>query len=91
MVTLKEPRRVKARKEHECDYCDKVIAVKEEHTVATYKEDYVYDWRSCDRCKLYVGEAFGNKDYDWSDGMGWQDFHDYMYTEHYGTAKEWWG
>ena len=30
------------------------------------------------------------KDYDWSDGMGWQDFHDYMYEEHRDVAIEWW-
>ena len=66
MDTINEPKKVKARKEHECDYCDKVIAIKEEYTVATYK------------------------DYDWSDGMGWQDFHDYMYEEHRDIAIEWW-
>ena len=31
MDTINEPKKVKARKEHECDYCDKVIAIKEEH------------------------------------------------------------
>lgn len=90
MDTIKEPKRVKARKEHQCDYCDKIISVGEEHTVATYKDDYIYDWRTCDRCKPYVDEAFSNKDYDWSDGMGWQDFRDYMYEEHRDIATEWW-
>ena len=33
MDILKEPKRVKARKEHQCDHCDKIISVGEEHTV----------------------------------------------------------
>ena len=90
MDTIKEPKRVKARKEHQCDYCDKTINKGEEYIVATYKDDYIYTWRTCDRCKPYVDEAFRNKDYDWSDGMGWQDFHDYMYEEHRDIAIEWW-
>ena len=90
MDTLKEPRRVKARKEHRCDYCDKTIQAGEKYTLATYKDDYIYDWRNCDRCKPYVDEAFANKDYDWADGMGWQEFRDYMYEEHRDVAIEWW-
>lgn len=90
MDILKEPKRVKARKEHKCDYCNKVIVVGEEHSVATYKGDFIFEWRECDRCKSYVSEAFNNKDYDWSDGMSWQDFIDYMYEEHRDIAKLWW-
>ena len=90
MDTINEPKKVKARKEHQCDYCDKAINKGEEHIVATYKGDYSYTLRACNRCKPYVDEAFRNKDYDWSDGMGWQDFHDYMYEEHRDIAVEWW-
>lgn len=90
MDIINEPKRVKARKEHNCDYCNKPIIVGEEHTVATYKGDYIYTWRSCERCEPYVDEAFSNKDYDWSDGMGWQDFHDYMWEENRDIAIEWW-
>ena len=90
MIVLKDQRRVKARKKHECDFCDKKINAGEEYTRATYKEDIIYDWITCDRCKRYVDEAFKNKEYDWSDGMGWQDFHDYMWEEHRDIAIEWW-
>lgn len=90
METIKYPHRVKARKEHICDCCDKKIVVGEEHEVATYYDGQIYDWRTCDRCKSYVQEAFGNSDYSWDDGMGNQDFHDYMWSEHYDVAKEWW-
>lgn len=89
--TLKEPHRIKARKVHKCDLCDKEIIIGEEHEVATYSCDgTIYDWRTCDRCKLYVTEAFANKDYNWDDGMNNQHFHDYMWQEHYDVAKEWW-
>ena len=90
MDTLKYPHRVKARKQYICDYCDKIIDKGEEHTVAVYKDDYIYIWRNCDRCKPFADEAFDNKNYDFDDGLGWQDFHDYMYAEHYDIAKEWW-
>lgn len=90
MDTLKEPKRVKARKRHQCSYCNKIIEIREDHSVATYKGDYVFDWRSCDRCKPYVQEAFDNNNYDWSDGMGNQDFIDYMWEEHRDIAKLWW-
>lgn len=89
MDTIREPRRVKARKEHQCDFCDKIINIGEEYIAATYKDGDIYTWRTCDRCKPYVDEAF-SKDYDWPDGMGWQDFHDYMYEEHRDVAMEWW-
>lgn len=70
---------------------NKLVIVKgEEYTVATYKGDYIFDWRSCDRCKTYVNEAFNNKNYDWSDGMSNQDFIDYMWEEHRDVAKQWW-
>ena len=89
--TIKAPHRIKARKSHSCDYCDKLIYVGEEHEIATYSSDgEIYDWRVCDRCKPYVDEAFVNKDYSWDNGMGNQDFHDYMWSEHYDVAKQWW-
>ena len=90
METIKYPHRVKARKKHSCSFCNKKIVVREEHEVATYHDGYIYDWRTCDRCKPYVQEAFENADYTWYDGMGEQDFHDYMWSEHYDVAKEWW-
>lgn len=93
MNTIREPHRIKARKAHTCDYCDKQIAVGEEHEVATYAQDgTVYNWRTCDRCRPFVSEAFTNKHYHhlWTDGMGSQDFQDYMWEEHSDVAKEWW-
>ena len=89
--TIKQPKRIKARKAHTCDCCDKTIYVGEEHEIATYAFDgQIYDWRTCDRCKQYVDEAFANKDYSWDDGMSNQDFHDYMWNEHYDIASIWW-
>ena len=90
MDTLKEPKGVKARKKYRCDFCDKILEIGEEHTVVTYKEDYIYDFRSCDRCKTYVDEALNNKDYDWGDGMNNADFREYMWQEHRDIAEKWW-
>lgn len=88
---IKQPKRIKARKTHTCDCCDKTIYVGEEHEIATYAFDgQIYDWRTCDRCKQYVDEAFANKDYSWDDGMNNQQFHDYMWNEHYDIAYIWW-
>lgn len=89
--TLKYPKRIRARKEHSCDYCEKKIVIGEEHEISTYaSEGMVYDWRVCDRCKPFVDEAFSNDDYSWDDGMNNQEFHDYMWEEHYDNAMEWW-
>lgn len=90
-TVIRPPHRVKARKVHSCDCCDKIIYVGEEYEVATYSDDTIYDWRYCDRCKSYVNEVFANKDYDErKDGMSNQDFHNYMWSEHYNIAKQWW-
>lgn len=88
---LEMPHRIKARKEHKCDTCKKVISVGEEHEKATYKGDYIFSWRTCDRCKEYVDEAFSNKAYDFSDGLSEEDFYEYMMEEHREVAEEWWG
>lgn len=89
--TIKQPKRIKARKGHTCNCCDKAIYVGEEHEIATYEFDgQIYDWRTCDRCRPYVSEAFANKDYSWDDGMNNQQFHDYMWSEHYDIASTWW-
>lgn len=90
-TTIKASHKEKARKTHTCDTCGKLIQIGEEHEVATYSFDgEIYDWRTCNRCKPYVDEAFINNDYEWPDGMNSQDFHEYMWTEHYDVAKEWW-
>lgn len=90
MEILRPPKTVKARKSHTCDYCGKVIEIGEEHEVGTYVGDYIYDWRECNRCKPYVSEAFQNKAYDFSEGMGEQDFREYMWEEHRDVALSWW-
>lgn len=41
MNTIRDTRRIKARKTHICDYCDKQIAVGEKHEVAT---DIAKEW-----------------------------------------------
>lgn len=91
MDTLTAPHRIKARKRHNCDCCYKEISVGEEHETASYAESgRVYTWRTCDRCKPYVDEAFKNKVYDWTDGMSGTDFHEYMRNEHPEVAADWW-
>lgn len=91
MNIIKYPRRVKARTQHICDTCQKVIKVGEEYEYATYSESgKIYDWRTCDRCKQYVDEAFLNKDYSWDDGMSEEEFRNYMWEEHREIAEEWW-
>ena len=90
MNTIIERHRVKARKVHICDFCGKTIQIGEEYIVATYTDDRIYDWHSCDRCEPYVNEAFNNKNYDWSEGMSQRDFEEYMWEEHRDIATKWW-
>ena len=58
METLSD-KRVKARKEHTCDFCGKKIVKGEEYRRSTHVyEGQIYDWHGCDRCKKYVSMAF---------------------------------
>ena len=91
MDTIEYPHIVKARKQHKCDFCGKIIEVGESYERATYKDGDIFTWKTCERCKSYVDEAFDNPDYDFSDGMSEQDFHIYMFEEHKSVAKKWWG
>ena len=90
MDILKSHQIVKARKTHICNFCGKEILKGEKYTASTYVEDYIYSWKTCNRCKEYVDEAFSNKEYDFSDGMGESEFHDYMWENHREVAAEWW-
>lgn len=89
--TIKVKHKVKARKQHFCSFCGKVIVAGEEYESSTCSCDgIVYDWKECERCKPYVEEAFRNKHYDWTDGMSEEDFHSYMWEEHKDIAEQWW-
>lgn len=91
MYTIEYPHIVKARKQHRCDFCGKTIKVGEKYERATYKDEDIFTWKTCEICKPYVDEAFNNSDYDFSDGMSEQDFHNYMFEEHKSVAKKWRG
>lgn len=91
MEIIEYPRMVKARKQHRCDSCGKTIEKGEEYERAVYKNDDMFTWRTCKRCKPYVDEAFNNPDYCFLDGMSEQDFRNYMYEEHKDIAVKWWG
>lgn len=90
MYIIDYPHMVKARKQHKCDSCGKTIEIGETYEKAIYKDREIYSWKTCERCKPYVDEAFNNPDYDFSDGMSEQDFRNYMFEEHKSIAKRWW-
>lgn len=90
MYIIDYPHIVKARKQHKCDSCGKTIEIGETYEKAIYKDREIYSWKTCERCKPYVDEAFNNPDYDFSDGMSEQDFRNYMFEEHKSIAKRWW-
>jgi hypothetical protein len=90
MNTLTD-KRVRARKEHKCDYCSKVIEIGEEYRYGVYtNEAMIYSWRSCDRCRFYVTKAFKELGDYVADGLGEQDFKDFMWESHREVAVEWW-
>lgn len=91
MDTIRE-KRVKARKEHICDFCEKKIAKGEEYRLSTHIYDgEIYDWHSCDRCKEYVSQAFKELGNCLNEGLTADEFYDFMRSYHPDVAKEWWG
>ena len=90
METLSN-KRVRARKEHTCDFCEKKIAKGEEYrrSIHVY-DDEIYSWCSCDRCKKYVGMAFRDYGDLVGDGLTEQDFRDYMWSNYREVAEAWW-
>ena len=55
-------KKAKAKDVCKCDYCEKVLEIGEEHSVAIYEvQKQTYHWRTCARCKSYVKEAQQNK------------------------------
>lgn len=91
MKTLLD-KRVKARKEHICDFCRKKIFVGEEYRYSKHTFDgQIYDWHSCDRCRGYVTKAFEELG-DWaSDGLTEEMFREFVRDNYEEVAKEWWG
>lgn len=85
-------KRVKARKEHTCDFCNKKIPKGEEYRYSKIVNGGdLYSWHSCDRCKEYVTKAFKELG-DWaSDGLTEEMFKEFMYENYEEVAKEWWG
>ncbi len=50
MEIINDPRRVKARKKHKCDWCGYAIPAGMVYSTATYKHDYIYTWKSHIKC-----------------------------------------
>lgn len=90
MNTLRD-KKVKAKKEHICDFCGKKIAVGEEYRLSTHVcENEIYDWHSCDRCKKYVEYAFEELGNCLNEGLTAEEFYDFMREYYPNMAKQWW-
>lgn len=89
---ISHQKKVKARKNHYCSWCNKIIEKGEEYKTSTYKsDDKIYTLKECMTCKYYVDKAFSDPFYGFrDDGMTQADFVSYMYEEHKNIAKEWW-
>ena len=84
-------KKAKAKDVCKCDYCEKVLEIGEEHSVAIYEvQKQTYHWRTCARCKSYVKEALQNKNVEFKYGLNNESFHQYMMENHPEVAKEWW-
>lgn len=85
-----EIKRVKARKQHRCDMCGKVIEIGEEYESQHLIEDGIYTFCQCDRCKPYVDEIW-EKGFDgyYSDGLDSGTFKEYMWDNHYDVIDKW--
>ena len=90
-ISPKIIKKAKAKDVCKCDYCEKVLEIGEEHSVAIYEvQKQTYHWRTCARCKSYVKEAQQNKNVEFKYGLNNESFHQYMMENHPEGAKEWW-
>lgn len=79
---------IKPRKEHKCDWCNKLIKIGEMCDRDTIADNgKIYNWYSCHRCKEYVREALSEDAYG---EMSQNEFMSYMWSEHYDIAEQWW-
>ena len=87
------PHRVRARKQHRCSWCGKLIETGEEHTVSTNVGDGIYNWRECDRCAPYVGQMMRMPDKFYFDSGidAWtsEGFDEFMREEYPATWEVW--
>lgn len=91
MIVL-DIKRVKARKQHHCDMCGKVIEVGEEYEAQNLINDSIYTFHQCDRCKPYVDEACesGLDGYCY-EGLHPAVFEEYMWDNHRDVISRWYG
>lgn len=84
-------KRVKARKEHTCDFCGKTIVKGEKYDYSKHAHNgAVYGWHACDRCKKYAAEAYENNKNTMDYGLTAEMFENFMYRHYRPIAKEWW-
>ncbi|GAA6488445.1 hypothetical protein [Gordonibacter urolithinfaciens] len=87
---LTQSHRVKARKEHRCDWCGKKIAVGETYTSSAHVMDgRAYTWHECDRCAPYVGPMMAYWDHRADEGYTGEDMSEYMHEEHPDVWDAW--
>lgn len=91
MVTeLVSAHRVKARKEHRCNWCGKRIEVGEDHTATSLVYDgSAYTFRECDRCAPYVEPMMDYWDNRYDEGYNGDDMYEYMRDEHPDVWDAW--
>lgn len=50
METIKSPTKIKAAKEHRCDFCLGKIEEGSEYIKSVYKYDFIYSWKAHKKC-----------------------------------------
>lgn len=72
---ISNPKRVNARKNHKCNFCDCIINSGELYSRAVYKyEDSVYSWKSHIKCI----ELLDILDMEGDEGVSSDDFKEYV-------------
>lgn len=82
--TISEPKQVKARKTHICNWCGCSISVGEAYNTATYKYDNIYTWKSHLKCM----ELVNTLDMEGDEGVTGEDFHEYITEEFSNIWRE---
>lgn len=84
METISDPKQVKARKAHVCNWCGCTIHVGETYNTATYKYDEVYTWKSHLKCMDLVSALSMEGD----EGISAETFYEYITEEFSSIWRE---
>lgn len=86
-MTIVSDSKIKARKEHSCDYCNGLIKIKETYRSVFISDDYAYTWKSHLSCDALV-DKLNMIDYSNGEGISEELFVDTVINKFYNIQSD---